>query len=120
MAIADSFLDVIAAERKGLENLERLYRANSALTAQMSEAVVEAAGRVKSGGKIIVSGIGKSGAIGQKIVSTLNSLSVQSCFLHPTEALHGDLGMINKQVRRASSIHPSITIVEHNAVLTPM
>lgn len=98
MAIADSFLDVITAERKALENLERLYRTNSAMNVQMIEAVAEAAGKVKSGGKIIISGVGKSGRIGQKIVSTLNSLSAQACFLHPTEALHGDLGVMDARV----------------------
>lgn len=44
-------------------------------------------------GKLIVSGMGKSGLIGKKIASTLSSYGVQSFFLHPAEANHGDLGM---------------------------
>lgn len=45
-------------------------------------------------GKLIVSGMGKSGQIGQKIASTLASTGTSAFFLHPAEALHGDLGMI--------------------------
>ncbi len=42
---------------------------------------------------MIVGGIGKSGLIGRKIVATLNSTGTQALFLHPVEAMHGDLGM---------------------------
>ncbi|MEJ2467707.1 MAG: KpsF/GutQ family sugar-phosphate isomerase, partial [Campylobacterales bacterium] len=48
------------------------------------------------GGKLIVTGVGKSGLIGAKIAATLASTGTPSFFLHPTEALHGDLGMIGK------------------------
>ncbi len=50
----------------------------------------------KCKGKIIVIGIGKSGHIGNKIAATLSSTGSPSLFLHGTEALHGDLGVINK------------------------
>jgi arabinose-5-phosphate isomerase len=45
-------------------------------------------------GKLIVIGVGKSGLIGKKIAATLASTGTPSFFLHPTEALHGDLGMV--------------------------
>ncbi len=45
-------------------------------------------------GRLIVSGIGKSGIVGQKIVATLNSTGTRSFFLHPVEAMHGDLGQV--------------------------
>jgi arabinose-5-phosphate isomerase len=45
-------------------------------------------------GRLIVGGIGKSGIIGRKIVATLNSTGTRSLFLHPVEAMHGDLGMV--------------------------
>ena len=48
-------------------------------------------------GRVIVSGVGKSGHIGKKIASTLASTGTPSFFIHPTEASHGDLGMIQKQ-----------------------
>jgi len=48
----------------------------------------------KSTGRLIVSGIGKSGIVGRKIVATLNSTGTRSFFLHPVEAMHGDLGIV--------------------------
>ncbi|HBM17166.1 MAG TPA: KpsF/GutQ family sugar-phosphate isomerase [Lentisphaeria bacterium] len=47
-----------------------------------------------NGGKIIVSGIGKSGIIGNKISATLTSTGSRSFFLHPVEAMHGNLGLL--------------------------
>jgi len=46
-------------------------------------------------GRLIVSGIGKSGIVGRKIVATLNSTGTRALFLHPVEAMHGDLGMVD-------------------------
>lgn len=51
-------------------------------------AILEASGRV------IVSGVGKSGIIGRKIAATLTSTGTAASFLHPVEALHGDLGIV--------------------------
>jgi arabinose-5-phosphate isomerase len=45
-------------------------------------------------GRVIITGIGKSGIIGQKIAATLNSTGTPSFFLHPVEAMHGDLGTV--------------------------
>ena len=44
--------------------------------------------------RLVVTGIGKSGLVGKKIVATLNSTGTPSFFLHPVEAMHGDLGML--------------------------
>ncbi|MCE3037073.1 KpsF/GutQ family sugar-phosphate isomerase [Helicobacter sp. faydin-H20] len=52
---------------------------------------------LNSSGKLIVMGVGKSGLIGQKIAATLASTGTPSFFIHPTEAMHGDLGMIEKK-----------------------
>ncbi len=48
-------------------------------------------------GKLVVTGMGKSGLVGQKIAATLASTGTPSFFLHPAEAIHGDLGMISKE-----------------------
>lgn len=48
----------------------------------------------KSAGSVIVTGVGKAGLIGQKIVATLASTGTRAYFLHPTEAVHGDLGCV--------------------------
>ncbi|RWX50743.1 arabinose-5-phosphate isomerase [Candidatus Electrothrix marina] len=45
--------------------------------------------------RLVISGIGKSGLVGQKISATLNSTGTPSFFLHPVEAMHGDLGMVS-------------------------
>ncbi len=47
-------------------------------------------------GKLVITGVGKSGLIGAKMAATFASTGTPSFFLHPTEALHGDLGMISK------------------------
>ncbi len=51
----------------------------------------------KSKGRLVITGIGKSAIIAQKIVATLNSTGTPSLFLHASEAIHGDLGMIAKE-----------------------
>ncbi|OGP88293.1 MAG: arabinose-5-phosphate isomerase [Deltaproteobacteria bacterium RBG_19FT_COMBO_43_11] len=50
----------------------------------------------KSKGTVIITGIGKSGLIGRKIVATLTSTGTQALFLHPVEGIHGDLGIVTK------------------------
>lgn len=47
-------------------------------------------------GRVIVTGIGKSGIVGRKIAATLSSTGTPALFLHPVEAMHGDLGMVGK------------------------
>jgi arabinose-5-phosphate isomerase len=48
-------------------------------------------------GKVIICGMGKSGLVGRKIAATLSSTGTPSIFLHPSEALHGDLGVVGSQ-----------------------
>jgi arabinose-5-phosphate isomerase len=48
-------------------------------------------------GRVILTGMGKSGLIGRKITATLNSTGTPSLFLHPGEAIHGDLGMVTSE-----------------------
>ena len=50
----------------------------------------------KSKGRVIVTGIGKSGLIGKKIVATMTSTGTPALFLHPVEGLHGDLGIVTR------------------------
>ncbi len=63
----------------------------------LSNEITEAAKMIlECRGKLIVTGVGKSGLIGAKMAATFASTGTPSFFLHPTEALHGDLGMIGK------------------------
>lgn len=56
------------------------------------EAVVQC---IEHGGKVIITGIGKSGLVGKKLAATMNSTGTTAFFMHPVEALHGDLGMVS-------------------------
>ena len=61
----------------------------------LGEEFLEAVQKIKDcSGKVIVSGIGKSGQIGRKISSTLSSTGTPSFYLHPSESSHGDLGVV--------------------------
>lgn len=84
--------------------VQQLSLARSVLEAE-SEAIHTAATRLDAGmvravslilahsGKVVVTGLGKSGLVGQKIVATLCSTGTPAVFLHPADALHGDLGV---------------------------
>jgi arabinose-5-phosphate isomerase len=86
------------------ERTEWLAAARSAMQTEAA-AVLAASGRLENGllgavdlilkhsGKVVVTGMGKSGHVARKIASTLQSTGTPSVFLHPTEAGHGDLGM---------------------------
>ena len=82
----------IAKEVLMLEAKELLNTAQT-LGEEMEAAVMLVA---NTKGKLIVTGVGKSGLVGAKIAATLASTGTSSFFLHPTEAMHGDLGMIGK------------------------
>lgn len=67
-------------------------------------------------GRVIVAGVGKSGIIGRKIVATLNSTGTPSVFLHPADAMHGDLGLVRKD-DVVICISKSGTTAEFNTLL---
>jgi arabinose-5-phosphate isomerase len=79
-------------EARGLAALEAALRADLAGNFARAVAVMQACE-----GRIIVTGIGKSGHIGLKVASTLSSTGTPAYFVHPTEASHGDMGMITRQ-----------------------
>ena len=84
----NSALRVIEIESKAVMNLRNQIRSDF-------ESLCSNILQIK--GKLILMGIGKSGHIAQKISATLSSTGTSSFFIHPTEAAHGDLGMINKK-----------------------
>ena len=83
--IVNEAIDVLKIEAEGILSL--IERINNDFV-QMVELICHNSGRV------IISGIGKSGIVGRKIVATLNSTGTRSFFLHPVEAMHGDLGIV--------------------------
>lgn len=65
------------------------------LAARLNQSFCDATDMIlKCGGNVVVTGIGKAGLVGRKTSATLSSLATPSHFLHPSEALHGDLGKV--------------------------
>lgn len=87
MKILNTAKEVFQTESEAILNL-------SLLLTEDFEASIQAI--YGSNGKLIICGMGKSGIIGKKIAATLASTGTPSFFLHPGEAYHGDLGMIEK------------------------
>lgn len=86
-----SAIRTVETERAGLVAL------STALEGELHDAFCDAVRRIGDiGGRVIVTGIGKSGHIGVKIAATLASTGTPSFFVHPVEANHGDLGMIGR------------------------
>ncbi|QPG72912.1 hypothetical protein FOA43_000215 [Brettanomyces nanus] len=88
---------VLSTQAKAIAYLTNQYRKSQWSRSQMKKSLRILNNGLNAGGKIVLSGIGKSYKIAAKIVATLNSLSVQSALLHPSEALHGDLGIIREE-----------------------
>jgi D-arabinose 5-phosphate isomerase GutQ len=87
---------VLGTEATALSCLTRLYETDPVARGGFN-AAVEAITRFKGDkGKLVISGVGKSGHIAKKLVATMNSLKIHATYLHPTEALHGDLGKVGK------------------------
>lgn len=84
---------VVSIEKKAISDLEKRFK-NEMFMKNFTEAV-EIIYRCK--GKVVVTGIGKSGIIAQKIVATFNSTGTYSIFLHSADSVHGDLGVLKKE-----------------------
>ena len=80
---------VLTATRKAMAALESAW--NQELVASWTDHLIG------NWGRVVLTGVGKSGIIAQKISATLASTGCPSFYLHPTEALHGDLGMVTGQ-----------------------
>ena len=87
MEIIESAQKALSDEIEGLSLLKEFFNSD------FEEAV---SAIFNSRGKVVVTGVGKSGHIGRKISATLSSTGTPSYFIHPTEASHGDMGMIEK------------------------
>ena len=79
---------VIRDEREVLEKLEKNLQENFILAAKFISELK---------GRLIVTGIGKNGHIGKKMAATFASVGIPSFFVHFTEAVHGDLGMLKSE-----------------------
>lgn len=87
ISIIASARETIAIEAAGIAHLA------SFIDARFEEAVNAIH---KSTGRVVITGIGKSAIVGQKIVATLNSTGTPALFMHAADAIHGDLGMVQQ------------------------
>jgi arabinose-5-phosphate isomerase len=86
--ISQELISVISKEIEALNSLVKNFP-------HQAEILVEKI--LQTNGRVVFSGMGKSGHVAKKLVATFAGLGIQSMFLHPAESLHGDLGMINSQ-----------------------
>ncbi len=84
--ILDLAREVLTIEAEGL----------TTLIAKLDDSFVQAVDLIyQAKGRVIVTGVGKSGIVARKLVATFNSTGTPALFLHPVEAMHGDLGMVS-------------------------
>ena len=87
--------DIIADIRKVFDTeIAELENVKNSLDEEMVKKIVTLLSQCD--GKVVLSGMGKPGHIGRKISATMSSLGISSYFLHPAEALHGDLGTLSQ------------------------
>ncbi len=89
--------DVLARAREVIDiEIEGVAKVRDELGNDFVALVKRCDAAISRGGKLVITGIGKSGYIGQKMAATLSSVGSPSIFLHPVEALHGDLGVLQE------------------------
>ncbi len=91
--IIKSGRQVVTKEKKAIVELERRFNDEN-FKSNFTKAVEEI---YRCKGKVIISGIGKSGIVAQKIVATFNSTGTNAIFLHSADSIHGDLGVVREE-----------------------
>jgi arabinose-5-phosphate isomerase len=95
---AESVRAIASAERTLAIEGDGIAALAAALRNGLADPFVEAVGLLKAArGRVIVTGIGKSGHVSQKVAATFASTGTPAFFVHPSEASHGDLGMITRE-----------------------
>jgi len=86
------------AIKRGKEVVRIEAEAVQALESKIDENFAAAVDLIfKGSGRVIITGLGKSGLVARKIVATMNSTGTAAIFLHPSDAVHGDLGMVRAE-----------------------
>jgi D-arabinose 5-phosphate isomerase GutQ len=85
---------VLRAQAQSLTYISNMYEQDASVQAQFFLSLQYMHNAILSNGKIVISGMGKSYKIADKLVATMNSLGIHATALHPSDALHGDLGVI--------------------------
>lgn len=90
--------DIARVVARGRRVLDLEHRAVAEAAARLGPSFAQAVEIIgKATGRVIVAGIGKSGLIARKIAATMTSTGTPAMFLHPTESVHGDLGIVTAQ-----------------------
>lgn len=92
--IIDNAANILIEEAMGLTDAAQRLKTNTDSREGYNQAIYLMFKSLDAGGKVVVTGVGKSGKIGEKIVATMLSTGTCATFLHPVEALHGDLGTV--------------------------
>src|SRR5215218_2932956 len=100
---------VVRMEKEALAESEKRIDANFAKAVELLS---------RSTGRAIISGVGKSGLIGRKIAATLTSTGTPATFLHPSESLHGDLGIVGESdvailISKSGESNELVALLEH-------
>jgi arabinose-5-phosphate isomerase len=98
LLLLDERREAVASAMRTLQlEAEGLSALQAALTEDLVDCFAEALEMLRGcGGRVIVTGMGKSGHVGLKVAATLSSTGTPAYFVHPSEASHGDLGMITR------------------------
>ncbi|KEY66058.1 hypothetical protein S7711_09423 [Stachybotrys chartarum IBT 7711] len=93
----DGALHVLRTEAHALQVLSGLYASDRTCRDGFFRSVEAITRHKNHRGKVVFVGVGKSGWIAKKLTATFTSLGIPAVFLHPTEALHGDLGIVGEK-----------------------
>ena len=115
VAILRRARSVLSTEAAAISAVESRLAANGDAMVAAVQAILIATGP----GRVVVTGIGKSGHVGRKIAATLASTGTPAFFVHPAEASHGDMGMI-AAVDVVIALSNSGEVAEVNALLSPI
>jgi len=113
VAILRRARSVLSTEAAAIAAVEARLAADSTALVSAVQAILAASGRV------VVTGIGKSGHVGRKLAATLASTGTPAFFVHPAEASHGDMGMIAAE-DVVIALSNSGEVAEVNALLSPI
>ncbi|KAK9360646.1 hypothetical protein V1504DRAFT_138080 [Lipomyces starkeyi] len=94
LSILNTAVTILRSQSLALSHLTDLYRADPETQNQYVTSIQLMHNALVTGGKIVLTGMGKSGKIADKLGATMNSLGIHAATLHPCDALHGDLGIL--------------------------
>ncbi|KAK9244327.1 hypothetical protein V1506DRAFT_461308 [Lipomyces tetrasporus] len=94
VSILNTAVTILRSQSLALSHLTDLYRADAETQNDYVNSIQLMHNALVTGGKIVLTGMGKSGKIADKLVATMNSLGIHAATLHPCDALHGDLGVL--------------------------